>query len=264
MRGSMPEMSPETQAADNFRQTAAGAATYSMPQLLPSSSAMKLSHIALALLSLLPLSTSAHSLWIEELPDQGGVCVRFAEWGDEYEKSPGHLDSFSQVSGWTVNDKGEPQVFEVVKKSDHFYLGKLNPGQPAFAQAHFTVRKLHEDKPARAPIFYCRYQPEGAGAGTPAMTMDIVPTGKPGEARVYFRGKPLANVDVGLEAPGLKEKGALKTDAEGFVRVEDVSKPGAYQLTIARYSEDLPGFYNGVPFGITSHSASLYWTVAKK
>ena len=224
---------------------------------------MKFAPIALALLSLLPLSVSAHSLWIEELPDRAGVCVRFAEWGDEYEKSPGHLDSFSEVSGWTLNDKGEPQLFDVAKKNDHFFLGQAPAGKPVFAQAHFTVRKLHEDKPARAPVFYCRYQPAEGGAGTPALTMDIVPTGKPGEARVYFRGKPLPEVEVGLEAPGLKEKGTLKTDAEGYVRVEDVSKPGQYQLTIARYSEDLPGFYHGVPFGITSHSASLYWTVAK-
>lgn len=225
---------------------------------------MKFSHIALALFSLMPLSVSAHSLWIEALPDNAGVGVRFAEWGDEYEKSPGHLDSFVQVSGWTLNDKGEPEPFEVAKKADHFFLGKPAAGQPAFAQAHFTVRKLHEDKPARAPIFYCRYQPEGAGAGKPALTLDIVPTGKPGEARVYFRGKPLADVEVGLEAPGRTDDSKLKTDAEGFVRVEDVSKPGAYQLTVARYSEDLPGFFNGVAYGITSHSASLYWTVTGK
>lgn len=223
---------------------------------------MTRSLLALALLGACSLTASAHSLWIEELPEAAGVGVRFAEWGEDFEVSPGHLDSFAQVSGWTLDDKGEPQVFEVVKKKDHFLLGKTSAGKPAFAQAQFTVRKLHEDKPARAPIFYCRFQPEGAGEGKPAMTMDVVPTGKPGEARVYFRGKPLADVEVGLHAPATDEV-KLKTDAEGFVRVTDLSKPGPYLLTVARYSEDLPGFFNGVPFGITSHSASLYWTVKK-
>lgn len=224
---------------------------------------IKLPFLALALMSLPAITSSAHELWIEELPDGAGVGVRFAEWGEDFEVSPGHLDSFLQIAGWTVDAEGKPQVFDVARKSDHFLLGKLEAAKPAFAQAHFTVRQMDPAKPARAPIFYCRWQPEGAGAGTPSMIMDIVPTGTPGEARVYFRGKPLADAEVGLHAPAVDEI-KLKTDAEGYVRVTDLSKTGAYLLTIARYSEDLPGYYHGVNYGITSHSASLYWFVKAK
>ncbi|WP_395739188.1 hypothetical protein [Prosthecobacter sp.] len=219
--------------------------------------------LAFAAFSLLPVAASAHSLWIEELPEHAGLGVRFAQWGDEYEVSPGHLDSFWQVSGWTVDDKGEPQVLDVVKKKDHFFLGKTDGTMPVFAQAHFTVRKLHEDKPARAPIFYCRWQPEGAGAGTPMMTMDVVPTGKPGEARVYFRGKPLGGVELLFFSPKVTDQ-KLQADADGYVRAPDISKPGQYLLAVARYSEELAGYFQGVPYGITSHSASLYWTVKEK
>lgn len=218
--------------------------------------------LAFSAISLTASFSSAHSVWIEALPD-GQLCVRFAEWGEDFETSPGHLDSFAPVSGWTLDEKGVPQIFDVSKKSDHFLLAKSEGSKPAFALAPFAVRKLHDDKPARAPIFYCRWQPEGAGEAKPAMTMDIVPTGKPGEARVYFRGKPLPDLEVGLHPPASDEI-KLKTDAEGYVRVEDLSKPGPYLLTVARYSEDLPGFFYGVPYGITSHSASLYWTVSKK
>ena len=218
---------------------------------------------AFAVFNLLPLAAFAHSLWIEELPDHAGLGVRFAQWGDEYEVSPGHLDSFSQVSGWTLDDQGQPQVFDVFKKKDHFFLGKVDTNRPAFAQAQFTVRKLHDDKPARAPIFYCRWQPECAGAGAPAMTMDIVPTGKLGEARVYFRGKPLGGVELLFFSPKVSDQ-KLQADAEGYVRAPDISKPGQYLLAVARYSEELPGFFNGIPFGITSHSASLCWTVKEK
>ncbi|WP_395748654.1 hypothetical protein [Prosthecobacter sp.] len=216
--------------------------------------------LVFAAFSLLPLAASAHSLWIEELPEHAGLGVRFAQWGDEYEVSPGHLDSFWQVAGWTVDGKGEPQVLDVVKKKDHFFLGKTDGTKPVFAQAQFTVRKLHEDKPARAPIFYCRWQPEGGGAGTPMMTMDVVPTGKPGEARVYFRGKPLPNVELLFFSPKVTDQ-KLQADSEGYVRAPDISKPGQYLLAVARYSEDLAGYFQGVPYGITSHSASLYWTV---
>lgn len=217
--------------------------------------------LILALALLLPLRGWAHSVWIEPLPD-GQLCVRFAQWGDDYEKSPGHLDSFAEASGWTLDEQGKSQDFAVEKKSDHFLLPKSEAGKAAYAQLPFAIRKLHDDKPARAPIFYCRWQPEGAGAGKPALTMDLVPTGKPGEARVYFRGKPLPDVEVLIMTPDFNEK-KTKADAEGLVRIEDTSKPGPYLLSVARYSEELPGFYRGVPFGVSSHSASLCWVVKK-
>jgi len=219
-----------------------------------------LTSLTTALLACLTLSASAHSLWIEELPEHAGLGVRFAQWGDDFETSPGHLDSFIQVSGWVLDEKGQPQVVEVTKKSDHFFLGKRDLTRPAFAQAQFTVRQLHQDKPARAPIFYCRWQPDVWTQGKPAMTLDIVPTSKPGEARVYFRGKPLPNVEMLFFSPKVTDE-KIKADAEGYVRAPDMSKPGNYLLAVARYSEDMPGFFNGVPFGITSHSASLYWYV---
>ena len=214
--------------------------------------------LAATLFACLPVVVSAHSLWIEELPDSAGLGVRFAQWGDDFETSPGHLDSFIQVSGWATDDKGEPRLLDVVKKADHFLMGKVDLTKPAFAQAQFTVRKLHDDKPARAPIFYCRWQPAVWAAGTPSMTLDIVPTGKTGEARVFFRGKPLPNVEMLFFSPKVTDE-KITADADGFVRAPDISKPGHYLLAVARYSEDLPGFFHGVPFAITSHSASLYW-----
>ncbi len=93
--------------------------------------------------------------------------------------------------------------------------------------------------------------------------MDIVPTGKPGEARVYFRGKPLGGVEVLFFNPAFEEQ-KLKADAEGFVCAPDISKLGSYLLAVSRYSEDLSGFFNGVAFAITSHSASLSWVVTAK
>lgn len=213
--------------------------------------------------ALLPLSAAAHSLWIEELPGGSSLGVRFAQWGDDFETSPGHLDSFITVSAWTLDEKEQPQSVEVTKKSDHFLLGSRDLKRPAFAQAQFTVRQLHADKPARAPIFYCRWQPETWTEGHPVMDMDIVPTAKPGEARVYFRGKPLPNVEMLFFSPKVSDQ-KIKADADGYVRAPDMSKPGNYLLAVARYSENLPGFFRGVPYGITSHSASLYWYVKAK
>lgn len=43
--------------------------------------------IALTVFSLLTLAAIAHSLWIEELPDNAGLGVRFAQWGGTNTKS---------------------------------------------------------------------------------------------------------------------------------------------------------------------------------
>jgi|GEM_PF-4687182 len=56
----------------------------------------------------------------------------------------------------------------------------------------------------------------------------------------------------------------MKSDADAFVRIADASKPGPYLLAVARYSEDSPGYFHGMPFAITSHSASLAWMVKAK
>ena len=69
----------------------------------------------------LPSLASAHSVWIEELPG-GQLCVRFAQWGDDYEKSPGHLDSFAAVSGWAFDGEGKSVLFDVEKKPECFGL----------------------------------------------------------------------------------------------------------------------------------------------
>ena len=213
------------------------------------------------LLSLASLSASAHSLWIEELPGSAGLGIRFAEWGDDFETSPGHLDSLVQVSGWTLDAQGTPTLLNPPKKADHFLLGPVDTTRPAFAQAHFIVRKLRDDKPARAPTFYCRWQPSvDWQAGQPALILDLVPTSTPGEARVFFRGKPLPAAEVLFFSPKVSGE-KLTADAEGRVRAPDMSQPGHYLLAISRYSEELPGFFNGVPYAITSHSSSLYWHI---
>lgn len=62
------------------------------------------------------------------------------------------------------------------------------------------------------------------------MTMDIAPNGKPGEARVHFRGKPLPNVEILFYSPKVSDE-KWQADAEGYVRVPDREKPGPYNGT---------------------------------
>lgn len=190
----------------------------------------------------------AHTVWIE--PKEDRLAVRFAEPGGAYETSPGHLDALSIPTAF-VCATNQPRAIDVFKKTDHFQMTGVFPDTTACAETSFTVRG------GRKPVFYARWQPESAGAATPLLSLDLVPTGKAGEVRVFFRGKPLGNVPATLYFPdGNQSK--LTADSEGYLRFK-TGGPGQYLLTVAHYREPLAGFHQGVAYTETSHNSSLAW-----
>jgi hypothetical protein len=192
----------------------------------------------------------AHSIWIES--KDGKLVIHFAEPGSELEKSPGYLDSLTSPVAF-IFVTSAPIAVEAAKKTDYFLLVNASPTNTACAESSFTVRG------GRKPIFYARWQPSGTGAGTPLLTLDLVPTGKAGEARVYFRGKPLGNVTATLRTPDEKEQ-EVTADAEGLLRFSS-NQSGLHLLTIAHYREPtaLAGFHEGVAYQETSHNCALTW-----
>ncbi len=199
-------------------------------------------------------TVSAHTIWIE--PKDGQLVVRFAEPGTAFEKSPGYLDSLSPPVTFMVVTNS-PKRADAQKKADHFVIAGTTVTNVAGVETTFTVRG------GRKPIFYARWQPENGGASTPLLTLDLVPTGKPGEVRAYFRGKPLPNAVATLRGPDEKDH-EITADAEGFLHF-DAKEPGQYLLTIPHYREPqpLPGFYGGVAYKEDSHNAALTWVQAR-
>jgi hypothetical protein len=200
-------------------------------------------------------------VWVEPGPD-GALVVRFGELDGEVEKSPGYLDSLATPVGAVLPVTADAKPLESVKKADHYTLGGVKPDQALVAESTFPVMGA-EGKPARRPIFYSRWLPAGGDkvAGQPSLTLDIVPTGNPGEIRVYFRGKPLPGAKAQLNAPN-GSRTPLKTDDDGLVKFT-CDEPGRWVLTVPGHSEELPGFAAGKPYAIASHNASLTWLTAK-
>lgn len=229
----------------------------------------------------LALPAAAHEVWIEDAPD-GQVFVRFAAYGDDYEKSPGALDALTTPFAWVpaVESKeeagkveegrgaeiraGKVAAFEVQKKADGYLLNGASVAKVALAETGFTVMGKAGDpeKPARKPFFYARWQPEGAGAAQPALNFDLVPTGTPGKVGVYFRGKPLAGAKVTLYPPAEAEQ-ELVSDAEGLVHFT-ATKPGLYLLAAAHHREAISGFFGGKAYDAISHNCSLAWRQSGK
>lgn len=205
---------------------------------------------------LLFIATSAlraHSVWIE--PDGEKLVVRFAEPGEKLETSPGFLDSLSAPIAFIAGEK-KPASVEAPKKSDHFLLVDGSPAQTACLETNFTVRG------GRKPYFYARWQPALDREATPLLILDLVPTGRPGDVRAFFRGQPLANIAAKLLPPEGAEI-EITADADGLLRF-DATKPGQYLLTLAHHREPLAGFHRGVAYKETSHNCSLTWRVAAK
>lgn len=224
-------------------------------KLINQCSPLKLIVLLTAFSSGVAFQALAHSVWIEDTPEKR-LVLRFGEFGDDVEKSPGHLDSLTAVTAWTHDADGKPTPFDPQKKSDGFLLAGASSAQAAQAETGFPVMKSG-NTPARKPFFYARWQAAGSGAATPALTFDLVPTGKLGEVRVYFRGRPLPEVKLTLSRPGESEL-ELTADKDGFVRFA-AAKPGLYLLTCAHYREAQPGFFSGRAYDLVSHNAALAW-----
>lgn len=199
------------------------------------------------------LSVRAHTVWIE--PKDNVLVVRFAEPGNDFETSPGYLDSLTLPIAFVVA-QDKPAPVEVHKEKDCFSLSKNSPTNAACVETVFTVRG------GRKPYFYARWQPVGIVPAGPALNLDLLPTGKDGEVRAYFRGKPLASVDATLRGPDGKEQD-LTSDAHGFLHFT-ATQAGKYLLTIPHYREPLAGFHLGVAYAETSHNAALTWEQAGK
>ena len=199
----------------------------------------------------------AHSVWIESDPE-GKMMVRFGEWGDEVEKSPGHLDGLAVFSAWNLGGDGKISPWAIQKKSDHFLLSSdvTSPSMDACAEAAYMVLAA-PGKTARKPLFYARWHRGAAAAVNAALTFDIVPTGQPGEVKVYFRRSPLAGVKITVHVPGAPDQ-EITTDSNGAAHFEG-SKKGLYLLTCSHQRESTPGYSEGVAYDQVSHNCSLAW-----
>jgi hypothetical protein len=212
-------------------------------------------NLRFALMLCLTAAAFGHSVWIEPA-DDGRLVARFGEPGESIETSPGHLDSVSPPVVFALGTNGAPRTLDGPRKSDHFALPGLALTNTVCLEADYAVM-TSPGKPGRKPVFYARWQPAGGAVGVPALTLDLVPTGRPGEVRVYFRGQPLGEVPAVLRSPDGKDH-ELQAGADGTLRFT-TTQPGLHHLSIGRHREAVGGFHGGLAYEATSHNAALTW-----
>ena len=211
--------------------------------------------ISILLIHLVQLNCYGHSVYFDE-NKSSKIKIRFGEFQDEYEESPGYLDSLDTISAWKINDKNEPEILETEKQMNGFSINAINTDNIA-AQTGFPIMSRQDQ--ARKPYFYARWCPSFKSKSTPSLTLDIVPNGKEGEINVFFRGKTLSGIKLKLYSPDYNEV-ELVSDKNGLVVFKDSLKSkGIYMLKIARYSEKVSGYDQGKLYEIISHNCSLSW-----
>ena len=210
---------------------------------------------SILLLNLVQLNSYGHSVYFDENKNSE-IKLRFGEFQDEYEESPGYLDSLDAINAWKINDKNEPEKLDIEKQKNGFSLTAHNSDNIA-AQTGFPVMS-RTDQP-RKPYFYARWCADFKSKSIPTLTLDIVPNGQVGEVKVFFRGKPLTGIKLNLYTPEY-DKIELISDKNGIVLFKDnIKSKGIYMLKIARYSESISGFDQGKLYKIISHNCSLNW-----
>lgn len=147
--------------------------------------------------ALLPASAGAHQIWLEQNGQHASVY--FGEFGDNLrEASPGLLDKFSFRQVSLVTPAGS-KALKASKQAGAFALdGKVAPGETiAVEENSYPGWENKKD----GKVTYAIWTPAARlvadhSAQKPSLTLDLVPTGTPGQFQVSYRGKPLADVKV--------------------------------------------------------------------
>ncbi|MDA8447617.1 DUF4198 domain-containing protein [Paracidovorax valerianellae] len=216
--------------------------------------------ITLALLSTLAATAAqAHQVWIETSGNQ--ARVQYGEYADGLlEKSPGALDKFKGVPVLEQQRGGEAKRIEGQRTATAFTYALPAPADTLFAEAPYPL--IDRTKAGLPPLLWrpaARWVASLAQPVTATAPLDVVPTGKAGELRVVFNGKPLPKAQVMLVSPSGWAREAA-TNAEGTVHF-DLPWKGQYVAEV-KHSDKQPGEHAGDKYGEASYLTTLTFVQA--
>jgi uncharacterized GH25 family protein len=200
----------------------------------------------------------AHHVWIEQ--GSQGAVLHFGEFADNLrEVSPGSLDKFTAVRARIVSSKGE-QALSPKKGAEGFTLSaKAGTGESIVAEADYPAfDKKVGDKTLRGVWLPAARFVSGFASQTPALELDIVPTGKAGEFQVFYRGQPLPKAKVSAIAMSGWSREAVADD-DGKLRFS-LPWQGVYGIEV-RHQENAPSERAGEKFDTASYVTTLSFTL---
>lgn len=220
---------------------------------------MKKSYIGISLLfSLLLSSAHAHQIWLEQTPQ--AASLYFGEYDRNLrESSPGYLDKIAEPTVMLSHGKSERAL--TFNRADRALVlsAHANKGESIYAEERaFPISEYtKDDKLVRFGRILGARLVTTESAQAPKLTLDLVPTGKKGEFKVYYKNQPQAKTKVGVIAQSGWTRDAA-TDEHGVVKF-DLPWQGTYVLEV-RYVDKTAGERDGKPYDFTNFMTTLSLT----
>lgn len=197
----------------------------------------------------------AHQIWLEQTPK--AASLYFGEYDrNQREISPGLLDKITQQTATLVSAKGEQALTSSRTKNAIVFSAHAAKNESIFTEdASHPVSEYKKDE---VTVRFARIL--GARLVTsnqpqePKLTLDLVPTGKQGEFKIFYKGIAQAKTKVGLISQSGWTRDA-SSDENGVVKF-DMPWQGTYVLEV-RYVDKTPGERAGKPYDFTNHMTTL-------
>ena len=221
-------------------------------------------HLQAALLACAALTAAttahAHQVWLENTGGQ--ARLHFGEFNDNLrETSPGALDKFKGVPALELRSGATTQRVEGQLGKDAFTYTTVGTPDTLFAAATYPlIDRSQRNLPPMAWQPSARWVAGLAQPVAPTAPLDLVPTGKPGEFKVVFKGAPLPKVKVQLAAPSGWTREA-ETAEDGTVHFATPWK-GQYVAEV-KHSDKTPGEAQGEKYGEASYVTTLSFVLAE-
>ncbi len=180
---------------------------------------MKKMILPLVLMLSAQAQAQAQQLWIEQ--DLNGARLYLGEFSEnQRESSPGGLDKLTQTSAQLLMSRGEQEA-GLSRQGNFLALGaRAIPGESLVAQelAYPGWEQRQGDKLERHVLLPAARWISDFAARAPRLTLDLVPTGRPGQLQAFYKGQPLPEAKLQL----LSSFGwgrSLRADKQGLVQL---------------------------------------------
>lgn len=202
----------------------------------------------------------AHQVWLENAGGQ--ARLHFGEFNENLrETSPGRLDQFKGVPALEQQRAGATaqRVDGQIAKDAFVYTTTGTPDTLFAAATYPLIDRSKRNLPAMFWQPSARWVASLAQPVAPTAPLDLVPTGKPGQLKVVYKGAPLPKAKVQLAAPSGWAREA-EADEDGTVTFVTPWK-GQYVAEV-KHSDKTPGEAQGGQYGEASYVTTLTFVLA--
>ena len=205
-------------------------------------------------------NANAHQMWLENAGGQ--ARLHFGEFNDNLrETSPGRLDSFKGVPTLDQHTGAVAQRLQGQLGKNSFNYSVAGTPDTLFAAAtHPLIDRSKRNLPAMYWQPSARWVASLAQPVAPTAPLDLVPTGKPGELKVVYKGAPMPKAKVQLAAPSGWTR-EVETGEDGTVTFVTPWK-GQYVAEVKHTDKTEGTTAQGEKYGEASYVTTLTFVLA--